>query len=307
MRPEVHPIDPRWPFFSLDLELTTECDRNCAFCCRHIKREHGEMSESTWNRILAEARTHGSRIAFSGMGDPLRHPHWQEWLAQAREARLTAGVVVPGGSLSVSVVEKLIQIRPSFVEVSCPTLRAPLYQQLQPRDDLPRVIEHIRSLRQTGGARFPLVVVGLLTRLNQDEEPAFQRFWNDLGIQARMFPCHSRGHHLLRTDLILAAPVDAGGCGLMARHSFIAWNGDALACCHDLDGSTSHGNVKQHSFLEIGSRRIERVAVATPFELCRGCDEIRRLWPLPAGDSFPNSASARSRAMRRLARTIARF
>ncbi len=300
-------IDPRWPFFSLDIELTTACDRHCAFCCREFARAHGEMSESTWNRILSEAQTHGSRLAFSGMGDPLRHGRWQTWLAQARDTKLTAGIVVPGGSLSSTVIEQLIQARPSFVEVSCPTLRSALYQQLQPRDELSAVIDQIRLLRQAGGDRFPLVVVGLLTRLNQDEEPEFLTFWNEIGIAARMFPCHSRGRHLQRADLILASPVAARGCGLMARHSFIAWTGDVLACCHDLDGSTSRGNVNQLSFLDIGQRRIKCVTAEDPFALCRGCDELRRLWPLPTAEPFPTKASARARAMRRLARTVTRF
>lgn len=297
-------IDPRWAFFSIDVELTTACERCCAYCPRNIRRPTGEMSESTWNRILSEAQKTGSRLAFSGMGDPLGHPQWQPWLVQAREAKIRSGIVIPGGSLSQIVSEKLIQARPSFVEVSCPTLRPTLYQQLQPHDELSAVIDQLRWLRRAGGERFPVVVVGLLTRFNQDEEPEFQKFWNDLGIQARMFPCHRRGHHLSRTDLATASPVEAFGCGLMARHSFITWSGDVLACCHDLDGSTSHGNVKHESFLEIGQRRMTYAVAEAPFLLCDDCDEFRRQWPLPTDEPFPTTASARTRAMRRLARRV---
>ena len=295
-------FDPRWPFFSLDVELTTKCERSCAFCPHEqLTRPRGEMSGSTWARILAESIIHGSRIAFSGMGDPFECPTWDEKIVQARKARLTAGIVVPAGSLSEERANRLVVCRPSFVEVSFPSLRPEVFRTLQPRDPLEDALEKVLMLRRLGGDRFPLVIVGLQTGLNVDEETEFLKIWASHGIQSRMFPCHSRGRNLDKQELIQTTRCPESGCGLFARHSFVAWSGELLACCHDLRGETRLGDVNQSSFQDLGMVKTGILEGRMPFPLCTGCDECRRGWPLPLQEAFPVTASGRKRALRRLA------
>jgi len=147
----------------------------------------------------------------------------------------------------------------------------------------------------------PVTIIGTRTALEQAEgmEEEFVRFWKERGASARIFPCHSRGGNLHDTDLLTraASPGLTSPCGLFARHAFIAWEGDLLACCHDLAGETRIGNLACEELADLAARKAQLARAVPPFDLCHRCDEALRLLPLPEGTP-PRGRRARARYFR---------
>lgn len=106
-----------------------------------------------------------------------------------------------------------------------------------------------------------------------------QEFWGKLNIPiASINHCHSRGGHL--TDINLTGRYgrsSSRGCGIIARHNFIAWDGRVLSCCHDLHADNVHGHVSEDDFLTIARRKQEAILQGPQFKICRNCTDTERL------------------------------
>jgi Iron-sulfur cluster-binding domain len=169
---------------------------------------------------------------------------------------------------------------PSHLEVSFPSVDPGYFSALCPNTGFQQALDRVVNLRQLDVA--PLVCIGLETPGSPESSASYRRFWKERGIRSRVFPCHSRGGSLTDRQLLRARRTVSGSCGLLAIHGFIAWNGEVLACCHDLCGETRIGNVMDGEPEEI-ARSKGHYAADPPWRLCRSCDEFRKAWPLPDG------------------------
>lgn len=285
-------MESEWTFFSVDVELTNICGENCRMCPRKsLRRPTGFMSEEVFERVLALAARFSSRITFSGFGNPALHPRWGECIDRVRAAGLPAGLVLHPGALDGETLDGLRHHPPSHVEISFPSIDPQWFARLCPNSELVSAVRRVETLRLLNVA--PLVCVGLEMPGRPDSAKEYRDFWKKRGIRSRIFPCHSRGGHLHDRDLLRAKPVHCLGCGLLAVHGFIAWNGEVLACCHDLDGTTRFGSVVDDSPEELAGRKAGH-ATDLPWEMCRNCDEFRKGWSVPTGPC-PQSPGERGR------------
>ncbi len=285
-------MQSEWTFFSVDVELTNICGENCRMCPRErLRRPIGFMSEEVFERVLALAHRFSSRITFSGFGNPTLHPRWGEYLDLVRAAGLPAGLVLHPGTLDGETLEELRQHPPSHMEISFPSIDPQWFARLCPNSEFVTALQRVEMLHRLNLA--PMVCVGLEMPGRPESAKEYRDFWKKRGIRSRIFPCHSRGGHLQDRDLLRAKPVHCMSCGLLAVHGFIAWNGEVLACCHDLDGTTRFGSVVDDSPEDIASRKAA-LAVDPPWQQCPRCDEFRKGWLLPTGPC-PDSPEARGR------------
>jgi hypothetical protein len=285
-------VESEWAFFSVDVELTNVCGENCRMCPREsLRRPSGFMAEEVFERVLALAARFSSRITFSGFGNPALHPRWGECINRVRAAALPAGLVLHPGALDGETLSGLRRHPPTHVEISFPSTDPRWFARLCPNSEFVSAVERVETLRQLNVA--PLVCVGLEMPGRPDSAKEYRDFWKRRGIRSRIFPCHSRGGHLSDRDLLRAKPVHCLSCGLLAAHGFIAWNGEVLACCHDLNGTTRFGSVVDDSPEDLAGRKAGH-ARDLPWEMCRNCDEFRKGWPLPTGPC-PQSSGERGR------------
>jgi hypothetical protein len=290
-------MDCEWTFFSVDLELTNMCGENCAMCPRHrLARPQGQMSPEVFSRVLAGLVRFGSRVTFSGFGNPTLHPSWNKCIHAVRSAGLPAGLVLHPSALTPEVMRRLQEHPPSHLEVSFPTTDPQLYATLCPHGDFHEAVKRVEQLRRLDIA--PMVCIGLQMGRLSESAAEYHAFWKARGVRTRIFPCHSRGGNLKNQELLQAKPVVSPSCGLLAIHAFVAWNGDVLACCHDLSGQTLIGNLATDGPLTI-ARKKAACAVTPPWQLCRDCDEFRKAWPLPDSDC-PTEPKERGRCLARI-------
>ncbi len=292
-----------WGFVSVDLELTTLCGNRCALCPREaLARPAGVMDPQAFVEIARALGEQGSLVSLSGMGDPLQHPQVFDFCGELRGKGADVSVLVNAGSLAkCAELAAFVSARPNSIVVSFPSARKEVFECLCPEASFDRALAATRDLVRLAAGRVSVRVAGIRTRINEDEGEEFTRFWKAEGIPARMAGCHGRGGHLAAPGIYVPAEcgLPSGRCGLFAFHSFVTWQGDVLACCHDLTGETRLGNLLEEGAQEIARRKAEILREGRMFDLCRRCDEPLRLCPMPTG-SRPTTRKARRRFFRNL-------
>jgi len=261
------------------------------------------MSENVFWTVSDKLISEGSLITFSGMGDPLLHPNVFEWIFDIRKKGGDAGIVINPASLNKQISPKLIEAEPNSITLSFPSIRKEVFERLCPNvsydNALKWTLELIDLARENVGFR----ITGIITNINSGEREEFIRFWNELGVSSSMTVCHGRGGNL-RTQEIYERQsfgLNSGRCSLFQFHTFVTWEGEVLACCHDLIGATRIGSLSNDDVSVINEQKRKALINFMPFPLCKQCDEPLRLYPPPQG-SPPESRKERIRFFRSVSR-----
>lgn len=269
-----------WSFVSVDLEITNRCVNRCTLCPRQsLSRPVGDMSLEVFGTLSALLGARGSLVSLSGMGDPLLHPELVAFSRILRRRGADVRIVVHASSVvRQDAVEILAEASPNAVLVSFPSCRKTLFESLCPGVDYDQALASVRSLARAAEGRFGLQVSGILTRQNPQETDEFVAFWKMQGLPAEMTRCHGRGGHL--TTSLFYTPGERGlegsSCGLFRFHSFVTWEADLLACCHDLAGETRLGNLLRDPIELLAARKAKIAQSGQAFDLCARCDEPLR-------------------------------
>lgn len=95
------------------VELTTDCDLDCAMCLRRSwDSPGGTMSAETFERVVAQSAelpTLGT-MNLSGYGEPTAHPQFARLAERAKQAGLAVEVVTNALSLDAGAAERLIDL-----------------------------------------------------------------------------------------------------------------------------------------------------------------------------------------------------
>ncbi len=293
-----------WTFVSVDMELTNKCGSECLMCPRDgIIRPKGMMSEDVFKVVSDKLVKEGTLITFSGMGDPLSHPGVFEWISDIRNRNADVGIVINPASLSKKISQKLIKSRPNSISLSFPSIKKEIFEILCPmisfEDALKRTMELINLSRGAVGLR----IAGLATEINSDETEEYVSFWKERNARADMTICHGRGGNLKKSDIYIpeTSGLEPEQCGLFQIHTFITWEADVLACCHDLTGAAKIGNLISDDVSVIAERKEDILNNSLSFSICGKCDEPLRRY-LPLHGSPPKNRQERARFFRSINR-----
>ncbi|MEW6443338.1 MAG: radical SAM/SPASM domain-containing protein [bacterium] len=292
-----------WSFVSVDLELTNRCEHRCALCPREaLSRPVGTMTREVFHRLAPVLGSRGSLVSLSGMGDPLRHPDVFRFCTALRGHGADVRMVVNPASLrDAGTLRDLVECRPNSVLLSFPSSRKAVFEQICPALSFEDALEAARTLIALARGKVGVRVSGVRTALNREEAGDFVRFWDSLGARAGMADCHGRGGKLPPSALYVPAARGSRreGCGLFAFHTFVTWEGEVLACCHDLSGETALGSLVDQGFETMAARKACLLEEGRGFDLCRSCDEPLRSCTLPNGPA-PRDRRARRRFFKKL-------
>ncbi|MCP4376186.1 MAG: radical SAM protein, partial [bacterium] len=154
------------------IELTTDCNMDCPMCLRHSwDSPGGAMSDETFDAIITQLGEMPSieTVNLSGFGEPLTHPKFFEFAAQAKRSGLAVEAITNGLMLNSDTIEKIIDLPLDRLIVSLDSLTEPTGELLH-ADSFEAVSKSLRRLyhrRQIRKATAPQVDIEFVaTRKN---------------------------------------------------------------------------------------------------------------------------------------------
>jgi len=286
-----------WAFVSVDMELTNRCSTDCLMCPREaITRPKGLMSECVFRAVVEKLIDEGSLITFSGMGDPLSHPNVFEWIYDIRKKGVDVGIVINPASLNKEISQKLVGSDPNSITLSFPSLRKSVFEKLCPKVSYDDAFKQTLELIDLAGGNVGLRVAGIITGINTGEQEEYVSFWKERGVGSGMTVCHGRGGNLSVPGVyeLQSFGLESEVCGLFQFHTFVTWEGEVLACCHDLAGATRIGSLANDDVSIITERKRKVLKNSMPFPVCGQCDESLRQCQFPQG-LLPEGRKERNR------------
>jgi hypothetical protein len=254
------------------------------------------MSECVFKAVSEKLIGEGSLITFSGMGDPLSHQNVFEWIYDIRDKGVDVGIVINPASLNKEISQKLVEFGPNSITLSFPSLQKSVFEKLCPKvsydDAFKRTLELIDLARGNVG----LSVTGIITGINTGEQEEYVSFWKERGVGSGMTVCHGRGGNLRVPGVyeLQSFGLESRKCSLFQFHTFVTWEGEVLACCHDLTGSTLIGSLANDDVSVIAERKRKVLKNSMPFPVCGQCDEPLRQCQFPQG-LLPEGRKERNR------------
>jgi tungsten cofactor oxidoreducase radical SAM maturase len=142
---------PRLPDLrKLYVEPTTVCNLNCRTCIRNVwedPKRHMEMG--VFCELVEQLKEFPGlqRVVFSGLGEPLTHPHILEMVRRVRERDLAVTIGSNGLLLDEAMSRELVQLGVDRLVVSLDGVTPATYAGVRGAT-ISRVLDNIRSLNK---------------------------------------------------------------------------------------------------------------------------------------------------------------
>ena len=241
------------------------------------------MQSDTFNKLVDEisALTHRwsvQEIWFSGFGECLLHPNLSEYIKHIKNVlNVYVGITTNGLLLTPQTIEKLTSSGVTSIVVSIHGLETH-YNQIIENPPFEILLKQMRNLIRSAAGKTSVSIAAVETNLNREHlhSGAFKEFWKNEGVRSvEIFPCHTRGGSF--SDERIASfqkNVMLEDCAIFLPIQFIAWNGDLLGCCSDLDGETRIGNIHDNSLETLLMKKWEINNPRRRFARCRTCPDV---------------------------------
>ena len=258
-----------------DVEISAICNLRCTVCPRGgISRPMGLMDAQTIRDVAAFLPPR-SRVAISGLGEPLMNPAAAQAVEAFRSRGARVGIVTNASLLSPELATGLIAAGLDFIEMSWPC-------HLGDAGAAESIRASIAAFADSRPKTLKAYLSVTLTDPMRDELLAIRAFAGRHRLTPLVRPVHSRGG-----ALYLPAQPARRGCGLFAKVTFVAWDGTLLSCCNDVKGESALGSVRGHDFEALLRSKEDAIRSGSWFPACGRCDDPHRFSlldkPLPGG------------------------
>lgn len=259
-----------------DIEASLKCNINCVMCPRDkITRPKSIMSPGLMDVLVDWLPDIESELFFCGLGEPLLNPNIYDCLTTLCKRENITGITSNGLLLTPETVNRLIEAKVNFIHVSVPSLNKDVYERIMNGSTFETVLGHLKYLSEVKPKKLAVELAFTEQQENAGEIEIVKAFARDLDFGFQHNVLHTRGGHFDH-DYRPQARGGPGACAVFAGNHFITSEGDILACCHDLEGKTKLGNIKDISFTGLLEIKKSRIIKNRWFGLCSKCDDINR-------------------------------
>lgn len=228
------------------------------------------------DKVLAFGKTQA--IDFAGMGEPTLNPNLPRFIEYFK-GRIPTYITTNASALTPKNVERLIEAGLGTMIISYNGADAETYELMMGGLNFERAEKYIADAVQRAQGRMRVVANVSVTKQTRPKLAEIRRRLNDLGIEKISFSlCHNRGGHL-KGDGICDTPIPPRSlkqCDIFDYTLFVAWTGDVLACCHDLDGVGKIGNLVDQPLEDIVRYKEGLRGQGAIFPMCATCNDLYR-------------------------------
>ncbi len=267
---------------TLDLEVAGACNAECIFCPRdELKRGRGIgiMKPEVFDNLLDTIGRFLRFVGIAGIGEPTLNKHLPTFVRRLTERGVATALVTNGSLLDDPLVDALLAAGLGTIQVSFNGNDRAAYEDHMLGLDFEETRRRVEGMIARIAGRIPVYVSAIQTSRNADKLGDFVAYWRARGVEAAIFPAHSRGGTIVQLvpRRPAATPPAPPRCGLFNTRSFVAWDGRILACCHDIDGATELGRLGTTTADQLIARKLDVMKRRAWFAVCAGCDEPARL------------------------------
>ncbi len=188
----------------LYVEITADCDLDCAMCPRHTWNEPGgPMPAETFSAIIRQLADLPSveRVNLGGYGEPTAHPLFFDFVRQAKDASLAVEAVTNATHLDHDGCERLIDLQLDRLVISVDGVTESASEMLHPGsfEQVASLLRRMHQRKLTRQSALPVTTVEFVaTKRNIHELPKLHDLARTLGF-----------HEILVTNLIPATEEQA--------------------------------------------------------------------------------------------------
>lgn len=259
-----------------DIEASAKCNVKCLMCPRDkMTRPRNLMPPALMDTLVNWLPETACEIFFCGLGEPLLNPAVAACITTLHNKNRIIGLTSNGVLLTPATVKRLIEAKIDFIHVSVPSLDKKNYERMMKGSTLETVLGHLQYLAKVKPNRLAVELAFTEQATNVFEVETVNAFARKLGFGFQRNLLHSRGGHLAHRSNRHNRGTPAN-CAIFSGNHFITCEGDILACCHDLEGKTVLGNIKDISFAGLLKIKESRIKEKQWFDLCATCDDTKR-------------------------------
>ena len=279
---------------AVELELSGRCNTHCLHCPREaITRPMGIMSPQVFETVsgkIVSARAFEA-VYLSGMGEPTLNPYLVRFVATLT-LHFWVSLTTNAAALNAEKAEALRDAGLDAVYISFGGHTAALYERMMGGLKFEKANQHVREIVRVAGQQVRVSANVSVTPLTRPYLAEIEHHLQDLGVHDTVFAmCHSRGGYL--SDCAICdtpmPPLGQGRCDVFAETLYVAWDGQVLACCHDLAAEGRVGDLVQERLETILARKQRIVEEGVRFPMCARCNDMYRFVQDPTPDRRPLS------------------
>jgi sulfatase maturation enzyme AslB (radical SAM superfamily) len=258
-------------------------------------RPKGKMDRNTFRKVMDKALAYGQPLSvdFTGMGEPFLNPLIFEFIGSI-SCEAKTSITTNGFGLTDRNIERLMESGLHVLTISFNGFDKDSYELMMGGLDFEKARSHLNSaIRMSRGKEMKVAVNVTVTKQVQDRLPMLKDFLIQAGVDQILFSkCHSRAGHLNAPhvcDTPMPPPFWNSRCDIFANNLFVAWNGDVLSCCQDIDGQNVLGDLNVDDFGSIVQLKRSILDKGVNFNICRRCNDMYRFMNASTPDGSPLS------------------
>ena len=271
-----------------EIEVTNNCNLNCAFCARGRVKNTGFMTLTVFKNIvkkLSGENCYGVYIC--GLGEPFLHPKLNEMIGYIKSFGMWAGLSTNGNIIQQKNIEHFSARGLDRIDFNLPSLNKKTYEQICPGSNHKKVISVIHNILKN--TKITVYINFVVTLFNQHELKENLVYWMEKGAIFNTIPYCSRGQDAETSSV----PLDPDKkilkkaktrflkslccCSyLFTNYSFIGWDGYQYSCPSDIEKTK-----KICFFLRTRKEKLEKKRSLSKFWRSSYCIKCRASLAIP--------------------------
>jgi len=284
----------------VEFEITNHCNYACIMCPTGIgtaKRERGYITDEMFYKVIDEISLHKTALKFVGQGESLLHPKAIKYIIEAHKRGIITHLTTNGSLLTEDMINELVDSQSlDSIKFSFQGIDPEGYLMMRQKDGFDDLMSRIRLLYEVrGDMPKPYITIG--TSITNETNDETDRFISEAGVICDKVEV---GITQLESSNLLAVKNEAYReklemlrkqqmeqkkrylcCPQVYDVITVRWNGDISACCADINGDMTLGNIMNNSISDCWNggkeneyRKILAEGKYDSIVTCRDCYDI---------------------------------
>lgn len=271
-----------------NVETTNFCTMKCICCPRqYMTRKVGFMDVKLFEKIVKQMKQ--DEICLHHFGDPLLHPHIEDFIGVCKNYGITCSFSTNPTSLSPENVDKILTYNLDKLHISLDGATKETYEKIRRgRADYDKAIKNINYLlARIKNRSVPQVTIAIIRMKETEKEiEEFKKQWSgieNVKVEVKEFITWDGQHNditELGSEYSHKFKRDYIPCFWPWGKLTVLWDGRVVPCCFDYDGACVLGNLNTQTLEEIWNgpkmQALRKMQIENKYpegHLCKNCRE----------------------------------